>query len=49
MNPNAVIFWIFCSLIGYFIGGTGHAALVGLAIALGVSLLAGALPEKKGW
>ncbi len=37
LNPNALVFWAFCGLVGYLIGGV-TAALIGLAIALGISL-----------
>ena len=39
INPNALVFWGFLTLVGYLIGG-GHTALMFLAAGLGVSLLA---------
>jgi hypothetical protein len=39
MNPTAVVFWAFLALVGYLIGDS-HGALIGLAIGMGLSLLA---------
>lgn len=40
INPVAFIFWGFAALLGYLIGGDSNSALIGLCIAMGVSLLA---------
>jgi len=39
LNPVALLFWIFCALIGYIIGGDAHSAAVGAACAIGFSVL----------
>jgi hypothetical protein len=39
LNPVAVLFWIFCALIGYIIGGDTYSAAIGAACAIGFSLL----------
>lgn len=39
INPIALVFWLQCGMIGFLIGGTAHATLVGLSIGLGISLL----------
>ena len=39
INPNALVFFALSSLIGYFVDGN-NGALVGLTIALALSLLA---------
>ncbi len=37
MNPNAIVFWVFCACVGFLIGGpTG--ALIGFTTGLGLSL-----------
>jgi hypothetical protein len=38
-NPMALLFWIFCALIGYIIGDDLHSAAIGAACAIGFSLL----------
>ncbi len=40
LNPLALALWLFGSVVGYLIGGTVDAALIGLAIALGLSIIA---------
>jgi len=40
INPTAIVFWLFCGMMGFLIGGTVHTAILGAAIAIGVSLLA---------
>ena len=39
LNPMAVLFWIFCALIGYIVGGGVHSAAIGAACAIGFSVL----------
>lgn len=39
LNPTAVLFWIFCALIGYIIGNDLHSAAIGAACAIGFSVL----------
>lgn len=42
LNRNALIFWAFCALVGYLIGGV-QSALTGLTIALAASIVIGIL------
>lgn len=39
MNPVAIIFFLFCTAVGYLIGETACAAVAGLATGLLASLL----------
>lgn len=39
-NHVPILFWAFCAALGYLIGGDLKGAIVGLAIALGISLIA---------
>lgn len=39
MNPIAIIFFLFCTVLGYLIGETVYIALVGLAVSMLVSLI----------
>ena len=39
LNITALIFWVFCGLIGYLVGGV-NGALIGVSAASGLSLLA---------
>jgi hypothetical protein len=46
VNPTALCFWGFASGIGYLIGD-GRGALVGLVVAMGLSLLAEFVPGRR--
>ena len=37
MNINALVMWVLAALIGYFLTGTFHGALIGFAWALAAS------------
>lgn len=39
LNPLALAVWLFGSVVGYLIGGTLDAALIGLAIGLGLTII----------
>ena len=41
LNPNAVVMWGLCTIIGYFWSGAPEGALIGLGVGLGISLVAG--------
>ena len=41
LNPNAVVMWGLCTIIGYFWAGGPDGALVGLGVGLCISLIAG--------
>lgn len=43
MNPNAIVFWAFCTGVGFLIAGTLTGAITGLVIGLGFSLFITAL------
>ena len=47
INPTAIVFWLFCGMMGFLIGGSVHAGMVGFTASLGVSILIDILPEKK--
>jgi len=40
INPTAIVFWLFCGMMGFLIGGTVHTFVLGASLAMGVSLLA---------
>ena len=46
INPQAIVFWIFTTGIGYLIGETVYSAMIGLVVGTGISLLADLLPGK---
>lgn len=39
LNPLALVFFVFCACVGYLIGETAYAAVVGLCIGLFMSLI----------
>lgn len=47
LNYNAVVAWALGAIIGYLIADSFKGALIGLAIALALSLLASMLPTPK--
>lgn len=44
MNPNAIGFWIFCTLLGYWFNAIDGAVLGGM-ISVGISLLVSLIDE----
>ena len=40
INPTAIVFWLFCGMMGFLIGGTAHTVILGAAIVMGILLLA---------
>lgn len=40
LNPIAFINWAFCFLVGFLVSSSVHGGLIGLGIAMGVSLVA---------
>ncbi len=38
INPQAIVFWVFCALIGYLVDGS-YGAACGAAGGIGLSLL----------
>lgn len=40
INPRAVLFWIFCGLVGYLIGDE-RGAIIGVTASIGWSLAVG--------
>lgn len=43
LNPSAVLFWFFCTLVGFLVSPTFYGAAVGLTIGIGFSLVVGFL------
>lgn len=46
MNPNALVLWAICAIIGYFVGGDFKGALGGLLVGLIISFLASFLSRR---
>lgn len=46
MNPNAIVFWLLGSGIGYLVGGV-HGAVVGLVGTVGFSALMGIIDDIR--
>lgn len=40
MNPNAIVFWLITTIVGYLITSTVKGAVVGLLVGLSLSFLA---------
>lgn len=43
LNPKAVVFWIFTTSVGYLLNPTIIGAVAGLAVGLGISMIASVL------
>lgn len=48
LNPNALMFWLLGSGVGYLLDGT-HGAVVGLVVTVGFSALVGIINEVRTW
>ncbi len=46
MNPNALLLWAICAIIGYLASGSLKGTLVGLLVGLCISLLAAFIPSR---
>lgn len=48
MNPNALVLWAICAIIGYLAGGDFKGVMIGLLVGLIISLLASLVPTRRG-